>query len=43
MKIENINGTKMILLLNSSMFNFKDDFIEKIGNLTELENLKINF
>ena len=43
MKIENINGTEMILLLNSSIFNFKDDFIEKIGNLTELENIKNQF
>ena len=40
LKAENINGTEMILLLNSSLFNFKDDFIDKIGNLTKLEEIK---
>ena len=38
MKAENINGTEMILLLNSSLFNSKDDFIEK--TLTKLEEIK---
>ena len=39
-KVENINGTKMILLLNSSIFNSKNEIIEKIRNSTELEQLK---
>ena len=38
MKAENINGTEMILLLNSSLFNSKDDFIVK--TLTKLEEIK---
>ena len=42
-KLNNVKGKELILILNTTLFEFKDDFFEQINTLPKLEKIIDNF
>ena len=42
-KLNNINGKELILILNTTLFEFKDDFMGQIDTLPKFEKIIDNF